>query len=95
MAPDANPDHTNTSLLTYGAGSKKISAVFVLQLQLHFLVLLHHSQPRQEQLEELGPGNGDFFGPQMALAQRLDSVSQGPKKSRFPGPSPLRLALLL
>jgi hypothetical protein len=36
----------------------------------------------------LGPGNIDFFGPQMALAYRLDAISQGPNKSRFPGPNP-------
>ncbi len=29
----------------------------------------------------LGPGNLDFFGPQIALAYRLDAISQGPKKS--------------
>jgi hypothetical protein len=36
----------------------------------------------------------DFFGPQMALAYRLDAMSQGPKNSRFPGPNPLPLALV-
>ncbi len=33
-----------------------------------------------------------FFGPQMALAYRLDAISQGPKNSRYPGPNPLPLA---
>jgi hypothetical protein len=42
----------------------------------------------------LGPGNLDFFGPQMAFAYWLDAISQGPKKSRFPGPNPLPLALI-
>jgi len=37
----------------------------------------------------------EFFGPQMALAYRLDAISQGPKNSRFPGPNPLPLALLM
>jgi hypothetical protein len=32
-----------------------------------------------------------FFGPRMALAYRLDAISQGPKKSRIPGPNPLPL----
>ncbi len=29
----------------------------------------------------LGPGILDYFGPQMALAYRLDAISQGPKNS--------------
>jgi hypothetical protein len=29
----------------------------------------------------LGPGILEFFGPQMALAYRLDDISQGPKQS--------------
>jgi hypothetical protein len=37
----------------------------------------------------------EFFGPQMALAYRLDAISQGPKNSRFPGPNPLPLALVM
>jgi hypothetical protein len=37
----------------------------------------------------------EFFGPQMALAYRLDAISQGPKTSRFPGPNPLPLALVM
>ncbi len=36
----------------------------------------------------LGPGNLEFFGPQMALAYRLNAISQRPKNSRFPGPNP-------
>jgi hypothetical protein len=32
--------------------------------------------------------NMEFFGPQMARAYRLDAVSQGPKNSLFPGPTP-------
>ncbi len=36
-----------------------------------------------------------FFGSQMALSYRLDAISQGPKKSRFPGPNPLPLALVM
>jgi hypothetical protein len=40
-----------------------------------------------------GNGNLKFFGPQMALAFRLDTISQGPKNS-FPGPNPLPLALM-
>jgi hypothetical protein len=43
----------------------------------------------------LGPGNLDFFGPQMALAYWLNAISQGPKKSRFPWPNPLPLALIM
>ncbi len=31
----------------------------------------------------------------MALAYRLDAISQGPKKSRSPGPNPLPLALVM
>jgi hypothetical protein len=31
----------------------------------------------------------------MALAYRLDAISQGPKKYRFPGPKPLPLALVM
>ncbi len=37
----------------------------------------------------------DFFGPQMALAYRLDANSQGPKKSRFPELNSLPLALVM
>ncbi len=36
---------------------------------------------------------GLFFGPQMALAYQLDDISQGPKKSRFPGPNSIPLPL--
>ncbi len=43
----------------------------------------------------LGPGNLDFFQPQMALAKRLDAISQGTKKSPFPGLNPLTLALVM
>jgi hypothetical protein len=31
----------------------------------------------------------------MALAYRLDAISQGPKNSRFPGPNPLPLAQVM
>jgi hypothetical protein len=31
----------------------------------------------------LGPGNLEFFGPQMAFAYQLDATSQGPKNSNF------------
>ncbi len=37
----------------------------------------------------------EFFGPQMALAYRLDAISQGPKNSRIPGPNPLPLSLVM
>ncbi len=37
----------------------------------------------------------EFSGPQMALANWLDAISKGPKNSRFPGPNPLPLALVL
>ncbi len=30
----------------------------------------------------------EFFGPQMALAYRLDAISQGPKYSQIPEPKP-------
>jgi hypothetical protein len=43
----------------------------------------------------LGPGSFEFFGPQMALAYRLEAISQGPKNSRFSGPNPLLLALVM
>jgi hypothetical protein len=33
----------------------------------------------------MGSGNLKFFGPQMALAYRLDAISQGPKNAKFPG----------
>jgi hypothetical protein len=33
----------------------------------------------------LVPGNLEFFGPQVALAYRLDAVSQDPKNSQFLG----------
>ena len=32
-----------------------------------------------------------FFGPQMALAYRLDAISQGPKNSGIPGPNTFQL----
>jgi hypothetical protein len=44
---------------------------------------------------QLGGGwalESSVFGPQMALAYRLDAISQGPKNSPFPGPNPLPLA---
>ncbi len=41
-----------------------------------------------------GPGNLEFFRPQMACAFWLDAISQGPKNSRFPAPSPLPPALV-
>ncbi len=37
----------------------------------------------------------DFLRPQMALAYRLDAISQGPRKSQFPGPNPHQLALVM
>jgi hypothetical protein len=43
----------------------------------------------------LGPGNPEFFGPQMAFPHRLDAISQGPKNSQFPGSNPLPLALVM
>jgi len=39
----------------------------------------------------LGPGNLEFFGPQMALAYRLDAISQGKKTLDFQGPTPSHL----
>jgi hypothetical protein len=33
----------------------------------------------------------EFFWPQMALAYRLDAISQGPKNSQIPGPNPSHL----
>ncbi len=36
-------------------------------------------------------GPVDFFGPQMALAKRLDAISQDPKSFHFQGPSPSHL----
>ncbi len=38
----------------------------------------------------LGPGNLDFFGPQMVLYP-LDVILQGTKKSQFLGPNPSHL----
>ncbi len=35
------------------------------------------------------------FGPQMALALRLDAISQGLKRSQFPGSNPLPLFLVM
>ncbi len=43
----------------------------------------------------LSPENLEFFGPQMALAYRLDAISQGPKSLNFQGPTPLPLALVM
>jgi|688.fasta_scaffold290072_1 hypothetical protein len=43
----------------------------------------------------LGPRNLEFFWPQLALAYRGDAISKGPKNSRFPGPNPRPLALLM
>ncbi len=42
----------------------------------------------------MGPENFDFLSPN-ALAYWLDDISQGPKKSRFPGPNPLSLAQVM
>ncbi len=41
----------------------------------------------------LGPGNLDFFGPQMAIAitYRLDAISQALKSLDFQGPAPSHL----
>ncbi len=36
-----------------------------------------------------------FLVHQMALTYWLDAISQGPKNSRFPGPNPLPLALVM
>ncbi len=41
------------------------------------------------------PFGAQFFGPQMALAYRLDAISQGPKNSQTPGPNPLPLPLVM
>ncbi len=45
--------------------------------------------------EGVGPWKSQVFGPQMALAYRLDAISQGPKNSRYKGPNPLPLALVM
>jgi hypothetical protein len=45
--------------------------------------------------EGVGPWKSQVFGPQMALAYRLDVISQDSKNSRFPGPNPLKLALVM
>jgi hypothetical protein len=37
----------------------------------------------------------EFFWPQMALAYRLDAISQDPKNSRFLGPNRLPLAKVM
>jgi hypothetical protein len=37
----------------------------------------------------------EFFGPQVALAYRLDAISLGPKISRIPGPNHFPLALVM
>jgi hypothetical protein len=42
----------------------------------------------------LGPGILEFFGPQMALAYRLDAISQGSKLS-ISRPNPLPIALVM
>jgi hypothetical protein len=42
-----------------------------------------------------GGGAFQFFGPQMALAYRLDAISKGPKNSRIPGPNPIPLVLAM
>ncbi len=34
-------------------------------------------------------------GPKIALGNRLDAISQGPKNSPFPGPNPLPLAQVM
>ena len=47
----------------------------------------------QAQTEESKAVRG--AGPKMALAYRLDAISQGPKNSRIPGPNPLPLALVM
>jgi hypothetical protein len=46
-------------------------------------------------LEDVRPGNLKFFGPHMALTYLLDAISQGLKNSRFPGPNPFPLALVM
>ncbi len=43
----------------------------------------------------VGPWKSRVFGPQMAFAYQLDAISQGPKNSRFPGPNPLPIALIM
>jgi hypothetical protein len=42
-----------------------------------------------------GPWNSRVFGPQMELAYRLFTISQGPKNSRIPGQNPLPLPLVM
>jgi hypothetical protein len=45
---------------------------------------------------DAGIGRGiNVFGPQMALAEWINAISKGSKKSRFPGPNPLPLALVM
>ncbi len=43
----------------------------------------------------MGPGNLDFFVPQMARAYRLDAMSQGPKIFDFHGTNPLPLGQVM
>ncbi len=43
----------------------------------------------------MGPENLECFGPQMALAYRLDAISQVQKNSCFSGPNALPLTLVM
>jgi hypothetical protein len=73
---------------------------------LHCLLCTHHSRIVSPHNPATPPKMGnknmdviyvylEFYGPKMALVYRLDAISQGPKKSRFPGPNPLPLALVM
>ncbi len=53
--------------------------------------LLGHTYARRR---GLGFKNLEFFGPQMALAYRLDAISQGPKTLDFQAP-PIALVMYL
>jgi hypothetical protein len=62
-----------------------------------FTLLSQKVRPLGKKSQSFSSGAWKFqvFWPQMALACWLDAISKGLKKSRFPGPNPLPLALVM
>jgi hypothetical protein len=67
----------------------------MIDTDLYVMLLLRAASITWASGRVLGPGNLDFFGPQMTLAFQLDAIWQGPKKSWFPGSNPLPHALVM
>jgi hypothetical protein len=89
--------HMNVEMGTVAAQflSENICFKFSLLVLLVPGSSLYLKAPRSKALYFIALPALEFFWSQMALAYRLDAISQVPKNSRIPGPNPLPLSLVM